>query len=98
MHDGPLISMQWGILLLAAAGKFFEGMIVFITGVALPLITVEFGLGPREKGAIAVDLAIAAMSTHFSGLVHAVETNGVSFNKVGCGEAEVSGPAVPTAR
>ncbi|GAB4246058.1 MAG: MFS transporter [Candidatus Methylacidiphilales bacterium] len=53
MHDVPLTSMQWWILVLAAAGKFFEGMIVFITGVALPLITVEFGLGPMEKGAIA---------------------------------------------
>jgi hypothetical protein len=40
----PLTAMQWRIWLLAAAGKFFEGMVVFLTGVALPLIAREFGL------------------------------------------------------
>jgi MFS family permease len=42
--------MQWYIWGLAAAGKFFEGLVVFTTGVALPLIALEFGLGPVEKG------------------------------------------------
>ena len=38
--------MQWLIFWgLAAAGKFFEGMVVFTTGVALPLMAKEFGLG-----------------------------------------------------
>ncbi|MFA6411414.1 MAG: hypothetical protein WCW53_01875 [Syntrophales bacterium] len=32
----PMTEMQWRILILAAAGKFFEGMTVFMTGVALP--------------------------------------------------------------
>jgi hypothetical protein len=35
----PMTSMQWLIWGLAAAGKFFEGAVVFTTGVALPLMT-----------------------------------------------------------
>jgi len=48
----PMTSMQWRIWMLATAGKFFEGMVVFMTGVALPLMVVEFGLGSMEKGII----------------------------------------------
>jgi MFS transporter, putative metabolite transport protein len=48
----PLTGMQWRIWLLATAGKFFEGMVVFMTGVALPLIVAEFSLGDVEKGVI----------------------------------------------
>ena len=48
-----LTSMQWLIWGLAAAGKFFEGMVVFTTGVALPLMAKEFGLGATERGVIA---------------------------------------------
>src|SRR5260370_29958301 len=48
-----LTNMQWLIWGLAAAGKFFEGMVVFTTGVALPLMAKEFDLGANEKGVIA---------------------------------------------
>jgi MFS family permease len=48
--------MQWRIWTLASAGKFFEGLVVFMTGVALPLIVKEFGLGAMEKGAVAAAL------------------------------------------
>ncbi|TAJ86280.1 MAG: MFS transporter [Reyranella sp.] len=44
--------MQWRIWILATAGKFFEGLVVFMTGVALPLIVKEFGLSPTEKGIV----------------------------------------------
>ena len=44
--------MQWRIWLLASAGKFFEGLVVFMTGVALPLIVKDFGLSPVEKGIV----------------------------------------------
>ena len=40
----PMTAMQWRILGLAAAGKFFEGFVVFMTGVALPLIAVEYNI------------------------------------------------------
>lgn len=46
----PMTRMQWLIWGLAAAGKFFEGMVVFMTGVALPLLSREFGLGDFEHG------------------------------------------------
>ncbi len=46
----PMTGMQWRIFSLACAGKFFEGMLVFMTGVALPLISREFGLGASDKG------------------------------------------------
>ena len=49
----PITRMQWFIWGLAAAGKFFEGVVVFMTGVALPLIAQEFGLGVTERGVIA---------------------------------------------
>jgi putative MFS transporter len=53
VRDAPMTTMQWLIWGLAAAGKFFEGMVVFTTGVALPLMTAEFGLGATENGVVA---------------------------------------------
>ncbi|SDK75269.1 Sugar transporter [Maridesulfovibrio ferrireducens] len=50
--SSPMTAMQWRIWVLASAGKFFEGLVVFMTGVALPLIVREFGLGAFEKGAV----------------------------------------------
>ena len=38
VQSTPLTAMQWRIWTLATAGKFFEGLVVFMTGVALPLI------------------------------------------------------------
>lgn len=49
----PLTRMQWRIWFLATAGKFFEGLVVFMTGVALPLIAREFDLGTTGKGIVA---------------------------------------------
>jgi MFS transporter, putative metabolite transport protein len=49
----PITNMQWLIWGLATAGKFFEGAVVFTTGVALPLMGQEFGLGATEKGVVA---------------------------------------------
>lgn len=46
----PLTAMQWRIWWLASVGKFFEGMVIFITGVALPLLVIEFQLTSFEKG------------------------------------------------
>lgn len=48
----PMTVMQWRIWLLASAGKFFEGLVVFMTGVALPLIVKDFDLTPAEKGMV----------------------------------------------
>jgi MFS family permease len=46
----PMTAMQWRIWQLASAGKFFEGLVVFLTGVALPLIALEFHLSATEQG------------------------------------------------
>jgi MFS transporter, putative metabolite transport protein len=48
----PMTAMQWRIWWLAAAGKFFEGFIVFMTGVALPLIGREFSIRAADSGLI----------------------------------------------
>ena len=48
----PMTLMQWQIWGLATAGKFFEGLVVFMTGVALPLIAMEFQLGSTGKGLV----------------------------------------------
>jgi putative MFS transporter len=53
VYYSSLTNMQWLIWGLAAAGKFFEGVVVFTTGVALPLMAKEFALGATEKGVIA---------------------------------------------
>lgn len=50
--DVPMTAMQWRIWMLATAGKFFEGLVVFMTGVALPLIAWEFKLSDGEKGLV----------------------------------------------
>jgi len=48
----PMTAMQFRIWALACAGKFFEGMVVFMTGVALPLISIQFHLNAAEKGMV----------------------------------------------
>jgi hypothetical protein len=52
LKSAPMTTMQWRIWSLAAAGKFFEGFVVFMTGVALPLMAREFHLLTAEKGII----------------------------------------------
>jgi Arabinose efflux permease len=66
----PMTQMQWRIWMLATAGKFFEGMVVFMTGVALPLIVQEFDLGALEKGVIgaAILFGILVGATTLGGL------------------------------
>ncbi len=52
LKGAPMTAMQWRIWGLAAAGKFFEGFVVFMTGVALPLIVRDFHIGATAKGLI----------------------------------------------
>jgi MFS family permease len=52
LKSTPMTGMQWRIWTLAAFGKFFEGFVVFMGGVSLPLITREFQLGAAEKGLV----------------------------------------------
>jgi putative MFS transporter len=68
--DAPMTSMQYRIWWLATAGKFFEGMVVFMTGVALPLIVLQFDLSPAEKGAVGASplLGILVGATLLGGL------------------------------
>jgi MFS transporter, putative metabolite transport protein len=54
ISGAPMTNMQWLIWSLAAAGKFFEGYVVFMTGVALPLISREFEIGSAQNGLIGV--------------------------------------------
>jgi MFS transporter, putative metabolite transport protein len=49
----PMTKMQRRIWTLAAAGKFFEGFVVFMTGVALPLIARQFEISPAQNGIVA---------------------------------------------
>src|ERR1700691_4171375 len=52
LPSSPMTKMQRRIWMLAAAGKFFEGFVVFITGVALPLIARQFEIGPTQNGLV----------------------------------------------
>jgi MFS transporter, putative metabolite transport protein len=67
----PMTGMQWFIWTLAAAGKFFEGYVVFMTGVALPLFSREFNIGAFEHGVIGA-------ASLFGILVGAVALGGLS--------------------
>jgi MFS transporter, putative metabolite transport protein len=71
LKSAPMTGMQWLIWSLAAAGKFFEGFVVFMTGVALPLLSREFGIGPAENGLITA-------ATLFGVLIGAVGLGGLS--------------------
>ena len=71
LKSAPMTGMQWLIWSLAAAGKFFEGFVVFMTGVALPLLSREFGIGAAENG-------IITAATLFGILVGAVGLGGLS--------------------
>ncbi|QUR69730.1 MFS transporter [Mycobacterium spongiae] len=68
-----MTSMQWRIWSLACAGKFFEGMVVFMTGVALPLLAIEFDLKASAQGLVtAASLAgILVGATALGGLADA---------------------------
>jgi MFS transporter, putative metabolite transport protein len=52
LKSAPMTGMQWLIWSLAAAGKFFEGFVVFMGGVTVPLITLQFHIAPAEKGLV----------------------------------------------
>ena len=52
LPSAPMTQMQWLIWSLAAAGKFFVGYVVFMTGVTLPLISREFEIGSAQNGLI----------------------------------------------
>jgi MFS transporter, putative metabolite transport protein len=52
LPSAPMTAMQWRIWALAAAGKFFEGFVVFMTGVALPLMAEEFKMDPARHGIV----------------------------------------------
>jgi MFS family permease len=52
LRKTPMTGMQWRIWTLAAASKFFEGLVVFMTGVAMPLIADEFKISATQHGVI----------------------------------------------
>jgi len=74
----PLTAMQLRIWWLAAAGKFFEGMVVFMTGVALPLIALEFNLNATLYMLIGTSLLGAVITWRFG-----IETKGVNLETIG---------------
>ena len=71
LPSAPMTGMQWLIWSLAAAGKFFEGFVVFMTGVALPLLSNEFNIGAAEHG-------IIGAASLFGILIGAVGLGGLS--------------------
>ncbi|MTI45558.1 sugar transport protein [Roseibium hamelinense] len=68
--SAPLTPVQWRIWWLACAGKFFEGMVVFMTGIALPLMAKEFSLSSLGHGLVssAVLFGILIGATALGGL------------------------------
>ncbi len=69
--SAPMTSMQWLIWSLAAAGKFFEGLVVFMTGIALPLIARQFHITAGQDG-------IVSAATLLGILIGAVGLGGLS--------------------
>jgi hypothetical protein len=54
LRSTPMTGMQWRIWALAASGKFFEGFVVFMGGVTVPLIAREFHLAAAETGFVCI--------------------------------------------
>jgi putative MFS transporter len=52
LHGPLLSSTQWLVWSLATAGKLFEGLIVFMGGIALPLVSRHFGMTSSEQGLV----------------------------------------------
>ncbi|MGB7888767.1 MAG: MFS transporter, partial [Xanthobacteraceae bacterium] len=52
LKSTPMTGMQRRIWALAASGKFFEGFVVFMGGVTVPLIAREFQLSAAEAGLV----------------------------------------------
>ena len=52
LKSTPMTGMQWRIWTLAAFGKFFEGFVVFMGGVTVPLINREFHLAAAQAGLV----------------------------------------------
>lgn len=71
LNASPMTGMQWLIWILGASGKFFEGMVVFMTGVAMPLIAQEFGITKAQHG-------IVGAASLFGILVGAIGLGGLS--------------------
>jgi len=71
LKRAPMTAMQWRIWSLATAGKFFEGLVVFMTGVALPLISRDFSLTTFQSSVISA-------STLFGILIGATLLGGLS--------------------
>ncbi|MFN6132161.1 MAG: MFS transporter [Synechococcaceae cyanobacterium] len=51
-HSSVLTPTQWLVWGLATAGKFFEGLIVFMGGISLPLVSRQFGMTSIETGLV----------------------------------------------
>lgn len=66
----PLSHTQWLAWGLAAAGKFLEGLVVFIGGLVLPLLDAQLALAPLQRGAVAAAglVGILVGSLAFGGL------------------------------
>jgi len=71
LPSAPMTPMQLRIWMLAAAGKFFEGFVIFMTGVALPLIAREFSINSAEHG-------LVSAASLFGILIGAVGLGGLS--------------------
>ncbi len=50
LKSNKISPIQWFIWWLACAGKFFEGVLIFMSGLALPLIGMTFHIDLVEKG------------------------------------------------
>lgn len=67
----PLSGMQWLVWSLATAGKFFEGLIVFMGGIALPLVSEQFQMTALDRG-------LVTAATLFGILIGALALGGVA--------------------
>lgn len=53
--------MRWCVWVLASAGKFFEGLVVFLGGFTLPLVVEQFQLSPLQQGGLSASSLIGIL-------------------------------------
>jgi hypothetical protein len=83
LSSAPMTSMQWLIWSLAAAGEFFEGYVVFITGVALPLIVRQCHIGAAGKGIVGA-ASLANLGEHSEHQPRPAGARRLRFPGLGC--------------
>ncbi|HEU5247363.1 MAG TPA: hypothetical protein VFU09_09765 [Candidatus Udaeobacter sp.] len=61
LDASPLKPIQQRLWVLSTGGALLDGFVIFVLGVAMPLVIAEFHLAPEEVGLIGASLVFGAV-------------------------------------